>query len=181
MADIPALVTIAQLDEMPDDGQRYELHYGELVRVAHPIWKRYQMREHLEDVLDARLPQSWHACMEFPYRPLPDFEFRFAHVAVVSKSRWDATDLDDNLRGGPELVIEIDPQPDRKTDLMRLASLCLATGAIQFWVLDMDRTSVTVMYRDGSTTVYTAGQSIPLESFDAEPLPVDEIFNYLPL
>lgn len=77
----------------------------------------------------------------------------------------------------PELVIEVKSPSITKGELVELASLCLANGALEFWVVDLDRISVTVMHRDGSTFVFGVGQAIPLTAFGGETLPVDEIFG----
>jgi len=43
--------------------------------------------------------------------------------------------------------------------------------------VDLDRGSVTVIHGNGKTSVFGAGQSIPLTAFGGETLPVDEIFG----
>ncbi len=128
------------------------------------------------DLLRLRLTGFGRVRMEYPYRPLAEFEFRAADVAVISHSRAAAVDENDNLRGAPELVIEIKSPSSRRGKLTELAALCLSNGALEFWVVDLDRKSVTVTDRNGLTTVYSPGQSVPLAAFGADSLPVDEIF-----
>lgn len=177
MAAIPDLITVEQFGNMPDYGRRYELHHGAVVRRDCPKMKYYNLQERLVERLEARVPGAWEVGMEFPYRPLPEFEFRCADVAVVSEARWDATDEEDNLHGAPELVIEIKSPSNTRRELSELASLCLANGSIEFWVVDLDRVSVTVIHRDGTTSVFQAGQAIPLTAFGGDVLPVEEIFG----
>jgi Uma2 family endonuclease len=177
MAALPDLITVEQFRNLPDDGRKYELHYGEVVPVGYPKKKHYRMQERLVGRLKARLARSWQVGMEFSYRPLPQFEFRCADVAVVSEARWAATDDEDNLRGAPELVIEVKSPSNTKRELAELASLCLANGSIEFWVVDLDSVSVTVIHRDGTTSVFGAGQAIPLTAFGGDVLPVEEIFG----
>ncbi len=114
--------------------------------------------------------------MEFAYRPEPEFELRAADVAVISHARAKAIDGDDNLHGAPDLVIEVKSPSNRRGKLSELAALCLNNGAYEFWVVDMDKRSVTVTRRDGVTVVYGPGQSVPLAAYETDPLPVDEIF-----
>jgi len=177
MAALPDLITVEQFDKIPDDGQRYELHYGEVVPRGCPKQKYYNLQERLVDLLETRLARSWEVGFEFPYRALKEFEFRCADVAVVSEARWAATDPEDNLHGAPELVIEVKSPSITKGELVELASLCLANGSLQFWIVDLDRGSVTVIHGNGKTSVFGAGQSIPLTAFGGETLPVDEIFG----
>ena len=174
MAALPNLVTVEQFRNLPDDGQKYELRHGEVVPVGYPKAKHDNAQERLVDLLKARLPRSWRVGMEFPYRALPEFDFRCADVAVVSRSR--AIDPEDSIRGAPELVIEVESPSNTRRELAELASLCLSNGSLEFWIIDLDKLSVTVMHRDGTACVYATGQSIPLTAFGADSLPVDAIF-----
>jgi len=176
MATLPSL-SVERFRNMPDDGRRYELHYGEMVEVGYPKQKYYDMQERLIEVLVARLPRSWQVSMEFPYRVWAEFELRFADVAVVSETRRAATDPEDNLHGAPELVIEVKSPSSTPEELRELAALCLAEGSLEFWVVDLESVSVTVVHRNGKISVFGAGQVIPLAAFGGESLPVDEIFG----
>jgi Uma2 family endonuclease len=177
MAALPDLITVEQFRNLPDDGRRYELHHGEVVCMGRPKRRHYLMQRRLVRIFEAKLPNGWEVGMEFSYRPMPEFDFRAADVAVVSQGRANAIDLDDNLHGAPELVVEIKSPSNTRPDLAETASLCLANGAVQFWVLDVDRVSITVMHRDGTTSVFGRGQGIPLTAFGGESLSVDEIFG----
>jgi len=115
--------------------------------------------------------------VECPYRALPEFEYRVADVAAISGKRWKAVDPDDDLRGSPELVVEVRSPSNTKAQLRELVTLCLTTGALECWIVDPQRKSVAVTHRDGSTTAYGPGSEIPLAAFGAGPLPVDEIFR----
>lgn len=176
MAALPALMTVERYRQLPDDGSAYELHNGEVVCVTRPKFKHFKLQDHLVKLLDPRLFAFGHVSMEFPYRPVGEFDLRCADVAVVSKARWDSIDPDDNLRGAPELVIEIKSPSNTNRELRELATLCLNNGALEFWIADLDRRSVTVIHRDGSVSLYQSGQSIPLTSFGAEALAVGEFF-----
>jgi Uma2 family endonuclease len=176
MAALPNLITVEQCRDMEDPpGGKYELHAGELVFVSFVKERHHRRQEVLVDLLRPRLAGFGRVRMEYPYRPLSEFEFRAADVAVISHTRADAVDENDNLRGAPELVIEIKSPSNRRGKLSALAALCLGNGGVEFWVVDMDKKSVTVTRRDGLTTVYGAGQHIPLTAFGGDALPVDEI------
>jgi len=114
--------------------------------------------------------------MELAYRPVAEFDPRAADVAVVSWPRWQGIDPEDNLHGAPELVIEIKSPTNTNRELRELASLCLANGGLEFWIADIAQRSFTVIRRDGSTTLYQSGQSIPLTLVGAEAIAVDELF-----
>jgi Uma2 family endonuclease len=114
--------------------------------------------------------------MEFPYRPVAEFEFRAADVAVVSQQRWDSIDPNDNLRGSPELVVEVKSPSNTRRNLQELVTLCLGTGSLECWIVDPDQQTVTVVRSEGSPIVHRAGGRIPLASFGGGELPVDDIF-----
>jgi len=82
--------------------------------------------------------------MEFPYRPVAEFDLGVADVAVISQSRSRAIDPEDNLRGAPELVIEVKSPSNTRRQLRELASLCLANGSLEFWVVDLEHIALTV-------------------------------------
>jgi Uma2 family endonuclease len=65
---------------------------------------------------------------EVAFRALPEYELRGADVAYVSQDRWDSTDDDDNLRGSPEIVIEVLSPSNTTAEMQQKAALCLSTG-----------------------------------------------------
>ncbi len=56
-------------------------------------------------------------------------------------------------------------------------SLCLSTGALQFWIVEQKKKTLTVFHRDGTRQVFGAGTEIPLSDFGRSTLRVDEIFQ----
>src|ERR1022692_198635 len=177
MAALPNLITVEQFRQMPEDGGAYELHQGEVVGVSQPKAKHYNMQEHLVRLLVAKLPGSWRVGMEFPYRPVAEFDLRVADVAAVSQTRSRAIDPEDNLRGAPELVIEVKSPSNTPRQLRELASLCLANGGVEFWVVDLEQVAVTVIHQDGTSSHLAGEQSISLTRFGADVLRVAEIFG----
>jgi Uma2 family endonuclease len=177
MAALPNLITVEQFRQMPEDGGAYELHQGEVVCVSQPKAKHYNMQEHLVRLLVAKLPGSWRVGMEFPYRPVAEFDLRVADVAAVSQTRSRAIDPEDNLRGAPELVIEVKSPSNTPRQLRELASLCLANGGVEFWVVDLEQVAVTVIHQDGSSSHLRRGESISLSRFGGDVLTLDEVFG----
>lgn len=176
MAALPDLITVQQFRLMPDDGRAYELHHGEVVTVTRPKAKHYHLQRLFVRLLENRLAGFGQTGTEFPYRPVAEFDLRVADVAVVSHLRYDRIDPEDNLHGAPELVIEIKSPSNTDRQLRGLASLALANGCLEFWIVDTDDASVTVIHRDGSSLRMHAPESIPLAAFGGDPLPVTGIF-----
>ena len=178
MAALPDLITVAQFLEMPEGGEYcYELHYGEVVALTRPKARHWKLQSHLRRLLEPMLRSFGVVEIEAPYRPLAEFALRAADVAAISRKRFDEIDPDDALRGAPELVIEVRSPSNRKGGLQELATLCLANGSLQFWIVDEIKKSVTVVRRDGTTSLFRIGDELPLSDFGAGVLPVSEIFR----
>lgn len=114
--------------------------------------------------------------MEFAFRTLREFDLRAADVAALTKERYDAMAPDVDLFGAPELVIEIKSPSNTRRELQIYTALCLNSGSIQFWVLERRTKTVNVYHRDGSKQTFGLGESIPLDAFGGDSLPVAEIF-----
>jgi Uma2 family endonuclease len=176
MAALPDLITVAQFRQLPEDGEHvYELHHGEVVALTRPKARHWQIQRRLVRLLEARL-DAFEIGMELAYRPVAEFDLRAADVAAVSIARWEKVDPEDNLRGAPELLIEVKSPWNTKRQLQELVALCLANGAIECWVVDPEKKSVSVVRGEGAAILYGPGATIPLTSFGATELPVDDIF-----
>jgi len=177
MAAWPDLITVTQFRQLAHkDAYRYELRHGEVVAVTRPKARHWRLQVRLSRLLERKLQAFGEVGMELPFRPLPEFELMAADVAAVSRRRFDAIDPDDNLHGAPELVIEVKSPSNTQEYLRERAAACLANGALQFWVVDEDKRTVTAIHRDGSVIVYGIGDTIPLAAFGSDELPVARIF-----
>jgi len=177
MATLPDLISVEQFRQLPKGGEfAYELHDGTVVAVTRPKPRHWKLQRRLGRLLEPRLKTFGEVAIEVPFRPVAEFNLRAADVAVISHERWDAIDPDDDLRGAPELVIEIKSPSNTQRQLQELVRLCLANGAIECWILDSNKRTVSVTHRDGSVVLYGSGSSIPLTAFGGGELAVDEIF-----
>jgi Uma2 family endonuclease len=176
MAALPQLISVEQFRQLPEGEYQYELHHGEVVALTRPRARHLELQHRLLMLLSPRLAAFGAVRIEYPYRPLPEFELRAADVAAISRSRWDAIDPDDNLHGAPELVIEVKSPSNTERQLRELVALSLNNGAIEFWIVDIEKKCVTVIRRDGATSVSSTGDSLSLAAFGGGDLPVDEIF-----
>jgi Uma2 family endonuclease len=88
-----------------------------------------------------------------------------------------AADPEDNLHGAPDLGIEVKSPSNTPRRLQEFASLCLANGAIEFWIVDRILKLITVVQRDGSRRVYGAGEEISLAAFGGGSLSAAAVFG----
>ncbi|HXB70834.1 MAG TPA: Uma2 family endonuclease [Candidatus Acidoferrales bacterium] len=178
MATLPDLITVEQFRQLPKGGEfAYELLDGRVVAVTRPKPRHWKLQRQLARLLEPKLKAFGEVATEVPFRPVAEFNLRAADVAVISHRRWEAIDPDDDLRGAPELVIEIKSPSNTQRKVQELARLCMENGAIQFWILDSNKKTVSVTHRDGSVVVYGPGSNIPLTAFGGGELAVDEIFG----
>jgi len=84
-----------------------------------------------------------------PFRAVPQFDLRVADVGFVSQERWSAIDLEDNVRGAPDLVIEVKSESNTWPELRERASLCLGNGCRDFWIVEGKARTITVIAPDG--------------------------------
>ena len=90
---------------------------------------------------------------------------RVADLAIVSKVRWVHGDGDDNLRGAPELVIEILSPSNTAAEILDKEKLCLDNGCDEFWVVDPVRRLIRITTADGHAKTYQQNDEIPLRLF----------------
>jgi Uma2 family endonuclease len=172
------LMTFAEFDLLPEPQTcRYELRHGELVTVAPPIHQHSRAQRQLRRMLEKAAGESGVVENEFPFRALPEYEYRVADVAFLSKDRWDNIDPKGLLAGVPELVIEVLSPSNTVAEIIDKKTVCLENGAREFWVVDIDHRQVEVSTPDGRGNTYKSGQHIPLFfTMDAQ-LAVDAIFG----
>jgi Uma2 family endonuclease len=172
------LMTFAEFNELPDEVcRRHELRRGELVEVADPKLKHALRQYHLVQLLKAAGGAAAFVTVEFGFRVLPEYEYRRADVVYISPERLAAANGEDYFQGAPDLVIEVLSPSNTKAEMREKASLCLANGCLEFWVLDEGKRQVTVSTPDGATMTYHSGQVIPLRLFGDALLQVDQIFE----
>ena len=141
----PLLMTVAQYRELPSPADTIqELHWGQVITLTRPKMKHAKLQSRLVRLLRPKAEHLGVVESEVAFRALPEHDLRGADVAFVSKQRWDATPDDDNLRGSPELVIEVLSPSNIRMEMRQKVTLYLATGAEEFWILDPNRKTVTV-------------------------------------
>ena len=173
----PLLMTVEQYRQLPDrEDVIQELHWGMVVTLSRPKMKHAKLQSRLARLLRPKAEHLGVVETEVAFRALPEYDLRGVDVAYVSQQRWDATDDDDNLRGSPELVIEVLSPSNTRAEIREKAVLCLSSGAQEFWVVDAKRKTVSVTRQDGVATVYHMGDRIPLPMFHSH-MDVSGIFD----
>ncbi len=139
------LKTYDDLNALPDDGNRYELIFGEIVmspspRTKHQLalaalfmqLKRFVDERQLGEVLFAPLDVKF---SEYSVVQ-PDILF----VGRESLSRLGEQFLD----GAPDIAIEALSPSNRMQDLVRKAALYINYGVPEYWVIDPDKETIMI-------------------------------------
>jgi Uma2 family endonuclease len=172
----PLLLTVEQYRQLTAGETIFqELHWGQVVTLTRPKMRHTKLQYRLVELLRPMAGSHGIVAAEVPFRALPEYDLRGADVAFVSQSRWDATADDDNLRGSPELVIEVLSPSNTKAEIQEKAALYLSTGALEFWVVNPKSKTVSVTRPGTASIVYATGDSIPIAMLASE-LPVEAIF-----
>jgi Uma2 family endonuclease len=179
MATTTHLITVEQYSRLPDPpGGRLELHHGEVILMSWPPKYHADLEDIICDALKRRCGTDLYRIrVEFACRPLPEYEVWAVDIGLVSKERWKAARDRDWLAGSPELAIEILSPSNTKREMQDRQETLFRGGCKQFWTVDFDARSVTVTTPDGQSQTYTGNDSIPLEPYASEALPLAEIFS----
>jgi Uma2 family endonuclease len=173
------LMTVEEFRALPEDkGSVYsELHYGKVVHLTRPKFKHYRIQHRLCRLFEPLSPEGSLVGIELAFRALPEHELRAADVAWVNPDRVGGIDPEDNLRGAPDLVVEVLSRSNTVAELYDKEKLCLENGALEFWVVDPARKQVKVSTPDGKTVTWRSGDQIPLAFFGGASISVDSIFT----
>jgi Uma2 family endonuclease len=173
----PLLMTVAQYRQLPDrEDVIQELHWGQVITLTRAKMGHAKIQSRLVRLLRPKVEHLGVVESEVAFRALPEYDLRGADVAFVSRQRWDATPDDDNLRGSPEIVIEILSPSNTKAEMREKAALYLSTGAREFWIVDPKRKTVTVARGEAEVSVFRTGDKLPLPMFQGD-LDVARIFE----
>ena len=78
------------------------------------------------------------------------------------RNRFQQADPDDNIRGAPELVVEVLSPSNTAAEMHDREPVCLANGSREFWVVDAIRAEVRVTTPDGHTVTWRSDGEIPV-------------------
>lgn len=151
---IEPLLTVADLDIMPDDGNRYELIEGELFVSRSPSLTHQSVSGNLFRSVDTYLIQNpigrlWHT----PGVIFSEFSGVIPDLVFVSHERRNEIASGDRITGAPDLVIEIVSPGAENARRDRLAKRQLygKYGVKEYWIVDFEKRTVEVYLLQGQT------------------------------
>lgn len=171
-------MTVEQFRALPEPREgTSELHHGVVVIVPFAKHRHADTQRRLVRALDSLAADRGVVWPEFAFRPLPEHECWVADVAFISQVRYDAIDPEDNLRGVPELVVEVLSPSNTVSEIGEKEAICLEHGCLEFWAVDPKRKTVKVSTPDRKTITHVEGDKIRVSVPAAGELAVSEIFS----
>jgi Uma2 family endonuclease len=168
-ADQERALTVADMENMPDDEFRYELDDGVLIVSPAPSYLHQRVVLRLSLVLDAACPPGFEVLPGVGVN-INQFQHRVPDVAVV---RADSMDTFFQERP-PALAVEVASPRTRLYDRSRKKQVYEQFGIVSYWIVEPDRDKpelIVFELRDGryQEVARVAGD----EAFQAElPFPV---------
>lgn len=148
-SSIAKLVTADELLAMPDDGFRYELVNGELIRMPPAADEHGQVTMELAGPLHSHVKQNklgtvYAAETGFKIDSNPD-TVRAPDIAFVSNERMKETQRPQSYRvGAPDLAVEVLSPSDTVRKVEAKVAAWLEAGARAVWVVSPKLHTVTV-------------------------------------
>lgn len=142
-------LTVADLDGLPDDGQRYELIWGELYCLPTPDTKHQRSSRRLLVAIHEFLIQSGVGEV-FPGPLSVQFDrynLVLPDLIVVGASKREIIH-DRGVEGAPDLCIEILTSGWQNYDMVKKNVLYRRFGVPEYWIVDPERERITVYVRE---------------------------------
>src|SRR5262249_1992299 len=135
---IEPLLTVDDLDAMPEDSNRYEIIEGELIVSRSPGMTHQTVSWNLSSRLSIYLSQNpvgraWHGLGKI----LSNYDAVIPDIIFVSNSRLSEIASTDRITGAPDLIIEIVSPGSENSSRDRVAKRQLygKYGVKEYWVI----------------------------------------------
>lgn len=181
MSLIKPTLAYEHLQQMPDDGKRYELLGGELVVSPSPSWQHQQIAWKLVEFLNKAVRAGFGTAAFAPMDVvLDDHNVVQPDLLFISEGRPEIN-ANGTVQGAPDLVIEILSESTRGRDLGAKLRIYARFGVRFYWAVDPEEEAVRIYELEGpggyaeKETLRTGPLTCPL--FPGIELSVNELFT----
>jgi Uma2 family endonuclease len=159
------LITVAEFEKLPDDGNLHELDEGELIVMPPPGLRHGIVQAAVSEVLRqaARKARGGIVVTEAGFRLAADV-VQAPDVAFIAEERRNQAPTTGYCEFGPDLAVEILSPEDNAARLQRKINRYLAAGTSIVWVLDPDATTVNIYEKSGAFRTLNALDQIDAPS-----------------
>jgi len=170
---IEPLLTVADLDACPDDGNRYELIEGELFVSRAPRLPHQLVLHNLQVALASYLKQNpIGKVVPGPGAVFSDYDAVIPDLVFVRNESWDRIVADERFVKAPDLVIEIlsPGKVNSERDLLVKRQLYSRYGVEEYWVVEPESREVEV-YRQSEQSLQKISTMRECETLTSSILP----------
>jgi Uma2 family endonuclease len=136
--------TLDELHRLPDDGNKYELVFGELFVTPAPTEEHETILARLSAVLVPYVAARGLGAVFHP-RAILRFDDSEAEPDLFVRALRAKPQRDWDAAPPPLLVVEVVSPTTRRRDLVDKRELYLAVGAGEYWVIDPERREVRII------------------------------------
>jgi Uma2 family endonuclease len=144
---VEPLLTVADLEACPDDGNRYELVEGELFVSRAPGIPHQRVLLNLVIALSSYLKDNPIGILvPGAGAVFSDYDAVIPDLVFVRNERWEDVTSGDKIIRAPDLVVEIISAgtENRRRDLSVKRQLYAKYGVKEYWIVDPDNRSVLI-------------------------------------
>ena len=141
------LLTVAYLETLPDDNNRYELIAGELFVSCAPGLPHQLALQRLQVAIVKYLETNPIGIVAPGAGAVfSDYDAVIPDLAFVLNERWEKIVANDRFIAAPNLVIEVvsPGKENRNRDFKAKRGLYAKYGVEEYWIVDRDNRSVTI-------------------------------------
>ncbi len=139
-------LTYIDLEELPDDGNVYELSYGTLIVSPGPNTRHQMVATAIGAFLLAHKRPSQRVLVEAEWMGQPDLVKR-PDIQVADASLLEVQ----HVVGAPDLVVEVHSPSTKVLDLTEKRFVYAQAGIPSYWMVDPDASTLTVLeLREGA-------------------------------
>ncbi len=132
--------TYGDLEDLPDDGNRYELSFGSLIVTPAPSTRHQALAAAMAAFLHARKLPSQRVLVEAEL-VIQDDVVKRPDLQVVHESLVGGQ----SVVGVPDLVVEIHSPATRVLDLTEKRLVYAQAGVPSYWLIDPDAMALTIL------------------------------------
>lgn len=144
-------LTFADLQDMPDHGQRYEILGGELIVTPAPTAAHQRVLGELYQLIRAHVRQTGagEVFLAAFVVILSNFDAIEPDLVCVSASQPAVSNDENSIDFPPELVVEVVSPSSRQYDRVRRMALYARSGVGEYWIADPDRRMLEIYVLEG--------------------------------
>lgn len=179
-AQVGKLLTIEDLEKMPDDAMHRELVEGELIELPPPELLHAMVAHRIYEIIKAFVTSNalGHVFIELGWLVRSDRRTWIQpDISFFRAGRLDLRNPAKFAEGAPDLSVEVISPSERAKDINRKNEFLLASGTQEVWTVHPRRRTVQIRYASGEIRVLRANDEIASPLFPGWRVSVSQFFQ----